>query len=72
MPDVWHPVSEEPPEQGWYLVRGTLGIKPWNRPAYAELHFGGELYWRECRDHGLVNGVTHWAHITYPPAPEVE
>ena len=67
---VWHPVSEEPcaswarfvcvqDEDGEGDV--TLGWPHWGQ---------GGVYWVNAEDSRLET-VTHWAHITYPPAPEV-
>ena len=70
MPDiVWHPVSEEPPrglvplflsdhEKG--VVVGSVAFFEDTGPRYIDFNFD------------FLYGVTHWADITYPPAPEVE
>ena len=69
--DVWHPVSEEP-QTSWARFVSlldedgerdvTLGWPNWH---------DGVLYWLNA-DGCLLERVTHWAYITYPPAPEAE
>lgn len=69
MPDVWHPVSEEPPEEGAYFVwqPGRVLLAEW-----AELPYDpNRKRWYYIYGHPM-KCVTHWASITYPAPPEVE
>lgn len=75
MPDVeWHPVSETPPKEGTYLVcRSVQGLRHL-REAFGVITRRG-VDWYSCLaadGDAPLEGVTHWAFITYPPAPEVE
>jgi len=74
MPDVWHPVNETPRREGTYLIcRSVMGVRSL-REAFAVLSQRG-VDWYSCwaaDGDAPLEGVTHWANITYPPAPEVE
>lgn len=67
MPDVtWHPVDETPPRADEYWVWDG---KRHHRPQVADWYCSTER-WVDPRDHRVIEGVTHWAHIVYPEPPE--
>lgn len=76
MADVWHPVSEEPPREAEYLVCVTEGsghglcwafyLVVEGQPAW----YTWDANMARGEDNALLEGVTHWAEITYPTPPE--
>jgi hypothetical protein len=75
MPDVeWHPVSETPRREGTYLIcRSVMGVRSL-RDAFGVITRRG-VDWYSCLaadGDAPLDGVTHWASITYPAPPEVE
>jgi len=67
--DVWHPVSETPPVGGRYFA--YVPRYPADPVCTADWHAPAHRWVDECGD-DVTRDVTHWAFITYPPAPEVE
>ena len=77
MPDVeWHPVSETPRYgRKWICFVDADGERKSDiaEPRYLDSRKGVYGWWWDSHhDSGPIEGVTHWADITYPPAPEVE
>lgn len=67
MPDVtWIPVDEKPPRADEYWVWD--GIRH-HRPQVADWSPSVSM-WLDPRDDGVIEGVTHYAEITYPEPPE--
>jgi hypothetical protein len=65
---VWHPVSETPSNNGAYWLNLWMrGVKIgyW----LTDCHGDGDWCWTNGE---RIYGVTHYAVIEYPPAPEVE
>jgi len=72
MSGAWRPCEHPPRVSGWCFVVRRLGLITVRRLAWAEVHCGGEVYWREGPERAVLDGVTHWMPVPFPPLPKEE
>lgn len=60
----WHPVSEKLPDE--FVEVLALAQTPGSDGRIAQAYLDGER-WKDNHTDATLEGITHWAHLDYPP-----